>query len=348
MRGIPVVITGVGGGGVGEQVMKSLRLYGDRYRIIGTDMTKFSIGLYRADTMYLLPPAKDEDYIDKLLEICDKEKAQVLVPGSEPELRAISKERRRFMRQGILLLVNEQKVIDKCMDKWETHLWLKKHGFKSPESYRPDPADTLGVFGFGAELPAVVKPATGGGGSFNCYMAQDREELAFFINYTLKQGIVPLAQKYMGTPDSEYTVGVLTDMVNGELIGSIALRREVTSGLSNRMRIPDRKGGATLVVSSGISQGEFRDYPQIRQECERIALTLGSCGPLNIQCRAVNGEVYVFEINPRLSGTTYLRALAGRNEADVLIRRHLRGDITPVAKYTEGMALRGLAEEVVQ
>ena len=73
MKKITVVITGVGGGGVGEQVMKSLRLCGDRYRIVGTDMTEFSIGLYRADAKYILPPANDDGYIDKLLEICDKE-----------------------------------------------------------------------------------------------------------------------------------------------------------------------------------------------------------------------------------------------------------------------------------
>lgn len=348
MRKITVVVTGVGGGGVGEQVMKSLQLCGDRYRIVGTDMTKFSIGLYRADTLYLLPPARDDSYIGKLLGICDKEEARVLIPGSEPELRTISKQRQKFVEKGILLLINSQEVIDRCMNKWETHQWLVRHGFKSPDSFLPatylQPNEPIAPE---VELPAIVKPAIGGGGSFNCYMAQDKEELLFFLNYIRKQGIVPMVQRYTGAVDSEYTVGVLTDMVTGELLGSIALRREITSGLSNRMRVPARDGGATLVVSSGISQGEFRNYPQVRRECERIALALGSRGPLNIQCRVHEGGVYVFEINPRLSGTTYLRALAGRNSPDILIRRHLLGDNTPLTKYREGLALRGLTEEVV-
>lgn len=348
MKKITVVITGVGGGGVGAQVMKSLRLHSDRYRIVGTDMTKFSIGLYQADTMCPLPPAKDDSYMDKLLEVCAGEGAQVVVPGSEPELRAISKNRQRFAERGILLLINSQEVIDRCMDKWKTHLWLQDRGFKSPDSRLARWNSILDI-----ELPAIVKPAIGGGGSFNCYMAQDREELFFFVDYIKKQGILPIVQRYMGDANSEYTVGVLTDMVNGELLGSIALRREITSGLSNRMRIPARGGSSTLVVSSGISQGEFRNYPQVRQECERIASALGSRGPLNIQCRVLAGnelrdtEVYVFEINPRLSGTTYLRALAGRNSPDILIRRHLLGDNTPLTKYTEGLALRGLTEEVI-
>ena len=342
MKKITVLITGAGGGGVGEQVMKSLRLCGNRYRIIGTDMTRFSIGMYRADNEHLLPPAKDANYIDELLWVCGEEKVQVVAPGSEPELRAISKNRQKFTERGILLLANSQKVIDRCMNKWETHVWLKEHGFKTPDSYLPE--DSIP----NVKLPMIVKPAIGGGGSFNCYMAQGWEELSFFINYIRKQGLQPIVQRYTGDANSEYTVGVLTDMVNGELLGSIALRREITSGLSNRMRIPARGGGRTLVVSSGISQGEFRDYPQVRQECEQIALALGSRGPLNIQCRVHSGEVYVFEINPRLSGTTYLRALAGRNDPDILIRRHLLGDNTPLTKYAEGLALRGLTEEVVQ
>jgi len=348
MKMITVLITGVGGGGVGEQVMKSLQFCGDRYRIVGTDMTKFSIGLHKADTAYLLPPARDDGYIDRLLKICNMEKVRVVVPGSEPELRTTSKNGQRFAEKGILLLANSQEVIDRCMNKWETHLWLKEHGFKTPDSCLPDRDDVPDM-----ELPAIVKPAIGGGGSFNCYMAQDQEELSFFINYIRKQGLQPIVQRYMGEADSEYTVGVLTDMVNGELLGSIALRREITSGLSNRMRIPARGGGSVLVVSSGISQGEFRDYPQVRRDCERIALALGSRGPLNIQCRVLAGnelhdtEVYVFEINPRLSGTTYLRALAGRNDPDILIRRHLLGDNTLLTKYTDGLALRGLVEEIV-
>lgn len=343
---ITVLITGVGGGGVGEQVMKSLQLRGDRYKIIGTDMTRFSLGMYRGiyrvDTKYLLPPAGDDSYLDKLLEACDKEGVQVLVPGSEPELRAISKQRQRFTGQGILLLINTQEVIDRCMNKWETHQWLGEHGFRSPDSCLPDGANASSV-----ELPAIVKPAVGGGGSFNCYMAQDMDELLFFIDYIRKQGIQPIVQKYMGAVDSEYTVGVLTDMVSGELLGSIALRREIMSGLSNRMRMPARYGKGVLVVSSGISQGEFRDYPQIRRECERIALAIGSRGPMNIQCRVHEGAVYTFEINPRWSGTTCLRTLAGRNEPDILIRRHLLGDNTPLVKYKEGLALRGLTDTYI-
>jgi len=47
---------------------------------------------------------------------------------------------------------------------------------------------------------------------------------------------------------------------------------------------------------------------------------------VNVQCRLVDGEVVVFEINPRFSGTTSLRAMVGYNEPDVLFRHHVLGE----------------------
>ncbi len=57
--------------------------------------------------------------------------------------------------------------------------------------------------------------------------------------------------------------------------------------------------------------------------CEKVASALGSTGPLNIQCRKDGEDIYVFEINPRFSGTTSMRALCGYNEPETLIRKHL-------------------------
>jgi len=336
---IKVLVTGVGGGGVGEQVVKSLKLHPGRYQIAGADITKYSIGLRQVSRAYVLPPASDPEYIDALLNACATSEAEVLVPGSEPELRVISVYRDVFERSGILLLINSKAVIDTCMNKWSTYLTLKNNGFNTPESHLLDRSTDASV-----KFPAVVKPAVGGGGSFNCYMAQDREELDFFAEYIRKQGLLPIAQQYIGTADDEYTVGVLTDQDSGELLGSIALRRQIRMGMSNRMRVRSRANGETLVVSSGISQGEFGAFPEVRRECERIAQALCSKGPLNVQCRVQDGKVYAFEINPRLSGTTYPRAMVGHNETDVMIRRKLLNEDVRPDGYRYGMVLRGLVE----
>ena len=103
-----------------------------------------------------------------------------------------------------------------------------------------------------------------------------------------------------------------------------------------------------MAISSGISQGEIVIDNKLNQQCIEIAKKLGSTGPINIQCRYVDGVVYPFEINPRFSGTTYMRALAGVNEPDLFIRKYLLDeDIIAMPTPRKGLVLRGLEEIVI-
>jgi carbamoyl-phosphate synthase large subunit len=344
---VSVLVTGVGGGSHGNEVIKALRLADTPYHIIGVDMSPTSLGLYQTDASYIVPPARHSEYIEVLLELCRGKGVQVLIPGSEPELKVVSAHRQCFADAEILILINDPGVIDLCMDKWSTMRFLAENGFNVPQSVLLEREDDCAKV---ERLPVVVKPAVDGGGSNLAFIAQDHEELSFFARYILKAGGRPMAQEYLATPDDEYSVGVLTTLA-GELVGSLAVRRYILSGLSNKMKIQGRTSGYTghtLALSSGISQGVIEDYPEVRGECERLAKILGSKGPLNVQLRVVDGKVYTFEINPRFSGTTAFRALAGYNEPDIMIRHHLLGEMVGPVSYTYGVVMRGLVERFIR
>src|SRR5262249_16299762 len=153
------------------------------------------------------------------------------------------------------------------------------------------------------------KPSVGGGGSAHVYLVQDGGELEVIARQLLNVYPEFIIQAYVGTPDDEYTVGVLSDM-DGNLIQSIAVRRYILSSLGNGIKVANRSGnarlGPTLAVSSGVSQGMIGRFPEVTGPCEEIARALGARGPLNIQCRFADGKVQVMEINPRFSGTTSL------------------------------------------
>jgi carbamoyl-phosphate synthase large subunit len=160
-----------------------------------------------------------------------------------------------------------------------------------------------------------------------------------------------MVQEYVGTADEEYTVGVLSDL-NGNFINSIAVKRLMSGQLNIRSSVTNRSTrqdlGKKLVISSGVSQGHVGKFPIVTSQCEDIARQLGSTGPLNIQCRLVKGEVKVFEINPRFSGTTSLRAMVGFNEPDLLIRKHLfNEEIEPSFRFDSGLIIRSLQENRV-
>jgi carbamoyl-phosphate synthase large subunit len=345
---IAVMVTGVGGGGLGEQIIKALRLASRPYTIVGGDMNRHSCGLNEVDHPYVLPPASDPVYLDAVLAVCRRYNVRILFPGSEVELEAISQNRSCFDEQGIILPINPPQVIETCLDKARTMAFLDEHGFAYPKYQEVASLQDLAEIDF---LPAVLKPVVGGGGSANIFLAQTKSELELFGRHLLD--LVPrfICQEYVGLPEDEYTVGVLLDL-EGNLINSIAVRRQILSGLSNRLKAMNRTGreelGPVLAVSSGVSQGEIGPFPQVTGPCEKLALALGCTSAVNIQCRLVSGTPYVFEINPRFSGTTSLRALVGYNEPDLLIRRHVLGEqVAPGFSYTTGFIARGLKESLL-
>jgi carbamoyl-phosphate synthase large subunit len=339
-----VLVTGVGGGGNGEQLVKALRLSTISYSVVGTDLTVSAAQQSGADYCEALPRANDPGYLDALLDVCARHKVDVLLPGSEPELHLIAQHATRIRNQVALLAVNDKALIDICSDKFKTAEFLASHGFDSPASWLVSSVVDLASI---TSFPLIVKP-TVGGGSQNVYLIQNRGELNMICGFLLGYYDSVLVQEYVGRADQEFTVGVLFDGEGG-LINSIALNRFILTSLSNRIRVPnrtDRKDlGGVLAISSGVSQGRIDAFPEVREYCERVGFALGAKYAVNVQCRLVDGRPMIFEINPRFSGTSSIRAMLGFNEPDLLIRKHLLGEVLPERPaYRFGTVLRGLRE----
>jgi len=345
MEKTTVLVTGVGGGAVGEQILKALRLSEKKYRIVGTDVTVNSTGLMNVDIPIIIHPAKHPDFIHTLTSICKKYDVKIIFPGSEPELKAISSNRRMFQEQDVFLPLNPQSVIDTCSDKNLFAKILKQNNIPVPHT---EGVSTMAELENITTLPAVLKPSTESSGSVNVFIAQTKNELLSFGKYMLNLYPKITVQEYIGTVDSEYTVGVLSTM-DGELINSIAVRRNILSTLSNKIKLvnktPRKELGEYLAISTGISQGTIGRFPEVTEYCEKIAKKLGACSSINIQCRLFEDKLYIFEINPRFSGTTSLRAMVGFNEPDIMIRNQLFGEkFEKHFTYGSGTIMRGITE----
>jgi carbamoyl-phosphate synthase large subunit len=343
-----VLVTGVGGGGNGEQLVKSLRYAERNYRVIGADLTLDAARQSGADACIALPRANDPGYTPALLAACKQHGVEVILPGSEPEMRVLARDAALIRSQVKLLAVNDAELIETCSNKFKTTQFLQAHGFACPRSWLIDSlqaSEQIDLF------PIIVKPVVGGG-SQNVYLIQDRDELVMILGYLLRYFENVLVQEYVGSADQEFTVGVLFDG-DGHLIHSIALNRFILSALSNRLRVPNRTGraelGEVLAISSGVSQGRVDAFPHVTEYCEQIGLALGARYAINVQCRCIDGQPYAFEINPRFSGTSSIRAMLGFNEPDLLIRKHVLGEEIPLrAPYRHATVLRGLKEVIVE
>lgn len=343
----PVLVTGIGGGGHGEQILKALQLAG-RYVIIGADANGECANRHEVDHFAVLPRANDPRYLDEVVALAQRFACRAIFHGSEAEMVVLSQRRDELAAMGLYVPVNPPSVMEICQDKAATMAFLTAQGVCVPLFREVRAIADLEGFD---RFPVVIKPSRGGGGSANVFIVQNRVELELFTSYLLGIYESFVLQEYVGTPEQEYTVGVLFG-ADGQLLNSIAIRRLINNALTIRTSVPNRSGraelGSRLIISTGISQGYVGDWPELRAQCEHIAIALQPRAPINIQCRLVNGIVIPFEINPRFSGTTSLRAMVGYNEPDFLFRRDVLGEPVELHfPYRSGLILRSLRENLV-
>ena len=339
---IPILISGVGGGSLGRELIKAFKMTNHDYKIVATDISKNSIGLLETDYRYLVPKANSPNYIENILKICEKEKIKVVIAGSEPEIETIAQNHKIFSEKGIEILSNSWNVINKCVDKFEIINFLNSKGIKCPITKLFESENDLTHF---TSYPIIIKPRFGSG-SRNVFIAYDKEDALQFAKYLQKYGQEAILQEHVGNYEEEFTIGVLF-ADNGNLCTSIAMKRILEGGISTRQISINPINHKKYVISSGVSQGYFDDFKEIRKKGEKIAEILGSNGPINIQCRKTEFGIIPFEINPRFSGTVALRSLVGHNEPEMLLRYRLFNEIPEKSVPKFGLVLKDFTEKLI-
>jgi len=330
-----VLVAGIGGASLGSEIAKCLA-QAQRYDVYGCDISRFAAGHYAErfrDTFVI----DSDHYVPAVLDLCQRLRVGCIVPGGEAPTTLLARASGELQAAGIRLAANTASIIDLCSDKARLFARLRELRIPIPATVSVHDDSVAGDLPY----PCVVKPSTGSGGSAFVFLAATPAEGRLYIRYLLDNGQHVIVQEYVPVDDGEFTVGVLT-LPNGRLVGSVALRRLFHAKLSVSVKT------ATGLISSGYSQGLIDDFPEIRAQAERVAAALGSVGPLNIQGRVRDGVLVPFEINPRFSASTYLRAMAGFNEVDLFLQWLLQGAVPAPEPLRSGYYLRDLAEVYVE
>ncbi len=330
-----IMIAGIGGASLGTEIFKALRLAGG-YRIYGCDISPTAYGLYEPGFAATYRVDRD-NYLTSVIETCKKAHVQWIIPGGEQPMVLLGQALDRLAEAGVRLIGNTKNVVALCSNKKEMFDYLRAVGIHAPrtiEVTQPSDIESVG-------LPCIIKPATGSGGSVSVFFATTTDEAMIYAEYIRRNNGLPIAQEYLDVEEGEFTVGVLS-LPDGQIVSSIALRRTLDAKLSVAYR---GRGG---IIFSGYSQGYIGDYPELCRQAEGIAKAIDSRGPINIQGRVRNGILFPFEINPRFSASTYLRAMAGVNEVDIFIRYLQSGAIPVPISIRPGWYLRSLTEQYVR
>ena len=326
-----VLIAGIGGASLGTELLKCLLAAG-RYEVFGCDISRYAFGHYIQgfERTFLVDR---KNYTESVIDVCRAIKANCIIPGGEEPLVLLAKSSAQLSSEAIHLAANSLAIITTFTDKKAAFETLKNQGFTIPLTLTVQKFADLDKMVF----PCIVKPATGSGGSSFVFAAESKDEAWLHVSYLIKNGKRALVQEYLCPDEGEFTVGVLS-LPNGHLVGSIALRRTLDSKLSVLSR------GEAGLISSGYSQGLIDDFPEVRAVAERIAVAIGSTGPINVQGRVKGGVLVPFEINPRFSASTYLRTMAGFNEVDLYLQFINDGVASSPPPIRPGYYLRSLSK----
>lgn len=316
---LKILVSGICGNSYGAQIAKSLTLLHENYEIFGADATTSTlVDTIKVKNLIELPKASSDSYLNSLAACYHENSIDYLIEGSEPEQKSLNDNRDFLNANKINWVSNNKHAIETCLDKRKLGQFLKNNSFWHPKILSITELDSDSSL-----FPVILKPYSQSGGSNHVYLAQDMDDIKAILQLSRREIGSYMIQEYLGTPDAEYTVGILHNN-DGVFIGSATLKRNLSQSLSVKHSVKNltekHELGEVLVISSGFSQGLLHRNRAIEDYCRHVAETLKSSGPLNFQGRLVGGKFYIFEINPRFSGTSFMRSLSGFNEADLWMK----------------------------
>ncbi|MBR8834767.1 MAG: ATP-grasp domain-containing protein [Stigonema ocellatum SAG 48.90 = DSM 106950] len=315
MKPVTVVVTGVGAP-IGVGIIKSLRASHLPLRIIGVDSEPLAQGLFRVDQAHLIPSARPnpDAYFEALVKTSQMEGADILFSGWEGELPMLAERKAEFEeRTGTILPLAPDPTL-KALDKWLTTQVLKVFDVPVPDTVIPTDHEQLENFRRNHAYPYIMKPRRSSGGK-GLVLVHTDQELAFFSHYIWD----PVVQELLLPDNKEYTVGVFIQ-TDGKPGGTLALKRSLSGGLSYRMESDQNTEACDIAIQA--------------------AKAMGLIGAVNVQMRLTSDGFKVFEINPRFSSATCVRANFGLNEPELTIRHFVLGEEISPPEIQKGICLR--------
>lgn len=263
-----ILVTAVSGD-IANNILKILKEQGDCV-LFGTDVNPIAVGMDQVEEFIRVPYAVDPTYIDIMLELCSKYNITHLIPTNEREVEIIGKNRVRFEQTGIKVMVQPENVLNICLDKYETTQFLEENGVSVPGTY-------ISIDEFSDDKKLICKGRKSNGS--RDIMSFENKAEYIDRKYSLEDVVF---QEYI--EGDEYTVGVFGH--NG-IYSNIQFKRQL-------------EGGHTCIV-------ELVNDEQLAVIADRVARAFCLEGYINIQLRECDGVFYIFEINPRISGTVAFR-----------------------------------------
>lgn len=284
------------GSPLGQSILKSLKISKLDINIFAGDIFEDAAGLFMVpeSNRVIYPPLKNENYHEYISDWIIKNKIEIIYPVISLEFDYYDKYREFYINNGINIVNMNANIHSLVNDKFQSFEYLKKNGINIPWTLLADESEefysSVEQYGF----PILLKPIKGAS-SKDVFVINSISKLKSILSAFPKSYFI--AQEYLSTKE-EFTVGVYRSPYS-DFEDTFAIKRELQFGLSYKGEVIENK------ILSDYSLDVCRSF--------------GTCFSANVQLKLRDGVPLMFEINPRLSSTTFIRAYFGFNEPEMII-----------------------------
>lgn len=305
------------GSGVGQSVINSLRMSSLPIRTVGFGTNPFAYGAYDCDASDYTKSIYQEGFIDNLIEKCIEHEIDLVIPGLDDEALIYSQNAAKLENAGIKAICAGEELISICRDKERMSEELNKNAADIfVKSYDKKTLETAIASG-DLHFPFIAKPR-GGFASRGIEIIRSEADLAVI---TEKHIVQELAVPKEDDPNYDFFMSEIEKKRNPQVSEiSIQLVYGPESELLGRMFSYNKLNNGAPVEVLPCDD----DYVwMVIDKLTPMLLKMGLRGPLNLQGRLTKNGLKIFEMNPRFTGITGLRALMGFNEVQACVKEWL-------------------------
>jgi len=338
---IKILMTGAGAPG-GPGIIKCLK-QDSRIDLVVGDMDCNASGKYLADSFIQLPSAKDDSFIEHVLDICIQNNIEMIFPLVTMELFKFSKSIKLFKKHNIHVVVSDFDSLSIANDKIALYQHLDINGIVVPD-YRvaknnDDLFNAIHELGY-PEKPIAIKPgiANGSRGVRIINDGIDRFDLMF--NYKPNNLYLSLSELKSILKNKE-----IPDMLVSEFLPGPELTIDTVVNSKHELEIALIRTRDKM--NNGISvAGRFIESGHVKKYCSEIINSMKLMGPIGIQVKeSCDGEFKIIEMNPRIQGTSVAALGLGINLPMHSISSILNWKVDPIIK-SSGVGFARFYDEV--
>lgn len=296
------------GSGVGQSIVDSCQFFREKVNLIGLGNNPLAYGAFDCDDYKIIPSYYNNQYITEIKSAVKKYGIELLIPGHDDEALLLAKNHEILSNIGVKVLSSPYELVLMCRNKATyTESFYEAANYFVKTYQAIDIKDEL--------LPLIAKPEQGFA-SKGIAIITTRNELG---KTRLEHGYIYQEIAVPQEHDPSYNA-FIEQLKNGNNLQvseiSLQLIFDKNSDLVESCATYNTlKNGVPI---------EVKPYPiqELSEFIKTITLSLKrlkAFGPINIQGRITDRGFKVFEINPRFTGITGLRAKLGFNEVEFCI-----------------------------